>query len=136
MLTTIIMNHIFQDTDKGRDAAAAYALSGQEELGLEWLANHNYTIASAMAQLRVLTDPQTAASTLIELIQEYVDGDFEYADMDLGFVHYDEVTMEVVWALSYILQSDFHSEDFFYDRLLAKAREITPEEDAVHLKPI
>lgn len=136
MLTTIIMNNIFQDTEEGKFAAAAYALTAQEEFGLEWLANHNYTIACALAHLRVLTDARTASAFLIELIQEYVDSDFEYADMDLDFASNEDICIKVVWALSFILQSDLYSEDFFYDRIMNQARSIIPTDDAVHLKPI
>ncbi|QNI21277.1 hypothetical protein [Vibrio phage vB_pir03] len=136
MLTTIIYTNIFQDTDKGLEVAAFYAQEGNQEIGLEWLGNINYTLGCVMAQLRVRSNPTKAVTVLIDLIQQYIDSDFNFADVDTSFVGQDYMSVEVIHALQAVLELDPYAEDWFYQHLFDAAAESEEGEDIEYLKPL
>ncbi|CAH0447958.1 hypothetical protein SM033_00134 [Vibrio phage vB_VpaM_sm033] len=136
MIETIVYSNIFTDDERAQEIAASYAVCGQEEIGLTWLANHSYSIGCALAQYRVLTSAEQAVELLIDLIQEYVDSDYMFHEVDMSFVGQTHMSIEVIWAISAVLQIDQCSDVFFYERIMEAAKAVEPTEDANHLKPI
>lgn len=136
MISTIIYKNIFQDNERAQEIAASYAVCGQEEIGLDWIGNYNYALGCALAQHRVFTDPETSVELLIDLIQEYVDGDFTFADLNLNFVGQKHISIDVVRTLCAIIDMEPCSEVFFYERIFEVSRNTDAVEDAVHLKPL
>lgn len=134
MISTRSYNNIFSPDPISQDIAAAYARTGQSDIGLEWLGRHSARIGNLMAYLRVCQGAENACLFINQEIGFYVQGisiDQHFEDMDE-----DVITNASIVALHYIMGSDSASEDNLCSAIYEEIQRGTFSADAAYLKPL
>jgi len=134
MISTTVYNNIFHGNAHGQSIAASYALTGQNDIGLEWLGKLSIPLATAMAYLRVHSSGEDAClflnleidNFLLELSPTNI-----FCDKDS-----DVVTTETIQALYFIYESIPNAEGLLISKIYDEVQSTAPSSDAGMLVPL
>lgn len=134
MVSHAILSAVFNTNCEAQALAQTYAITAQQDTGLEWIARQSRRIAKCVAYLTVHQDTEVACLTLnggIRTINRSLEERINFQNGDEDYVDVDTVI-----GLRHVLENDLEGEDRIIEAIMDQITSETGSADSVHLKPI